>query len=498
MIIANSHRPMPKPMRPLFNAIAILSGISAVAAYVSGCAVGPNYKAPATSTLPGGFSQNVSNQVADPAVLSQWWTVFQDRQLESLIKQTAETNLDIRIATARLKEVRAQRLAANGSWFPSVNGSGSYTRSRPSENAVGGRSLQVFRIPLENDDFSGRLDMSWELDVFGGTRRGVEAAKADLAASAEARREVLVSVLAEVGLVYMDLRGFQKELAVAQDNLITQEKSLKLTQDRFKAGLANELDTARAEAQVARTRAQIPQFEEGVTRAIHHLSVLMSRPPADLLSELKTGAPIPTTAMGVPVGLPSDLIRRRPDIRRAERELAASTARIGVATADLFPKFFLTGAVGLQSLESSDFFDGGSKLWSLGPSLRWPLFAGGKIRQGIRVQEARQEQALLRYEQTVLRSLEEVENALLSFGREQERRRALLEAERATRRAATLADVQHRAGLVDFLTVLEAERSLLATQDDLARSDRQLGQNLIRLYKALGGGWDPERSGDRR
>lgn len=482
---------MLKRMRSSFKSMTAFLGLCALAAWIPGCAVGPNYKSPAVSTLPNGFSQAPSNHVADPAVLSQWWTVFQDQQLETLIRQAAETNLDVRIATARLKEVRAQRMAANGSWFPSVNGSGSYTRSRPSENAVGGRSLKAFRIPLENDDFSGRLDMSWELDVFGGTRRGVEAAKADLAASAEARREVLVSVLAEVGLVYLDLRGYQKELAVAQENLAAQEKTLKLTQDRFKAGLANELDTARAEAQVARTRAQIPQFEEGVSRAIHHLSVLVSRNPADLTTELKSSAPIPSSAPGVPVGLPSDLIRRRPDIRRAERELAAATARIGVATSDLFPKFFLTGAVGLQSLESGDFFDGGSKLWSLGPSLRWPLFAGGKIRQGIRVQEARQEQALLRYEQTVLRSLEEVENALLGFGREQERRQALVDAERATRRASTLADVQHRAGLVDFLTVLEADRSLLATQDELARSDRQLGQNLIRLYKALGGGWDP-------
>ena len=198
---------------------------------------------------------------------------------------------------------------------------------------------------------------------------------------------------------------------------------------------------------------------------------------------------IPASPLEIPVGLPSDLLKRRPDIRRAERELAAASARIGVAKSDLFPRFFLTGAVGLQSLDSADFLNAGSRSWSLGPSLKWPIFSAGRIRQNIQVQKARELQAALRYEEVVLKSLEEVENALVSFGKEQERHRALNDAERATRRAASLATEQHRAGLVDFLTVLEAERSLLATQEEQARSERSLGQDLIRVYKALGGGW---------
>jgi outer membrane protein, multidrug efflux system len=218
--------------------------------------------------------------------------------------------------------------------------------------------------------------------------------------------------------------------------------------------------------------------------------VLLGKTPDELESQLSVVAPIPGAPPHVPIGLVSDLVRQRPDIRRAERDLAAATARIGVATADLFPKFYLTAAAGLQSVEATDFFDGGSRFWSIGPSVRWPIFNGGRIRQNIRVQNARQEQALLRYEQTVLTSLEEVENALVAFGREQERHRALTETAEASRRAASLANDRYRGGLVDFLDVLEAERSLLGAQDNVVQSERRLGQNLVRLYKSLGGGWE--------
>jgi NodT family efflux transporter outer membrane factor (OMF) lipoprotein len=296
-------------------------------------------------------------------------------------------------------------------------------------------------------------------------------------------------VLAEVGLGYLDVRGLQRQLAVARDNLRTQEDTLALSRDRFQAGLASDLDAARAEAQVAFTKGQIPLLEQALQRAIYRISILLGKAPAELSARLEKVAPIPVGAPGVPVGLPSDLLRRRPDIRRAERELAAATANIGVATAELFPRFYLTGAAGLQSVEASDFFDGGSRFWSLGPTFRWPIFAGGRIRQNIRVQDARQEQALIRYEQTVLVSLEEVENALVAFGKEQERHRALAGAEEASRRSVRLADERYRGGLTDFLDVLEAQRNLLAVQDQFVQSDRTLSQNLIRLYKALGGGW---------
>jgi outer membrane protein, multidrug efflux system len=252
------------------------------------------------------------------------------------------------------------------------------------------------------------------------------------------------------------------------------------------------LDTARAEAQAANTRSLLPLLEQDIQRSIHRLSILIGKEPAELEAQLAVAAPIPPATPGIPVGLPSELLRRRPDIRQAERELAAATARIGVATADLFPRFFLTGAAGLESLNASDFFTAGSRFWSLGPSMHWPVFSAGRIRQNIKVQNARQEQALIRYEQTVLTSLEEVENALVACGKEEEHHRALAQSEAANRRAVELADQRYRSGLVDFLNVLETQRSLLAVQDDLARSDRTRDQNLVRLYKALGGGWQGE------
>jgi len=252
------------------------------------------------------------------------------------------------------------------------------------------------------------------------------------------------------------------------------------------------LDTSRAEAQAANTRSLIPLLEQDVQRSIHRLSVITGKAPAELESQLAAPAPIPPATPGIPVGLPSDLLRRRPDIRQAERDVAAATARIGVATADLFPRFFLTGAAGLQSVNASDFFDGGSRFWSIGPSLRWPIFTAGRIRQTIKIQNARQDQALIRYEQTVLTSLEEVENALVACGKEQDHHQALIQSEAANRRAVELAGQRYRSGLVDFLNVLETQRSLLAVQDDLARSERTTDQNLVRLYKALGGGWHDE------
>jgi NodT family efflux transporter outer membrane factor (OMF) lipoprotein len=225
-------------------------------------------------------------------------------------------------------------------------------------------------------------------------------------------------------------------------------------------------------------------------RAIHRLSVLLGKNPAELETRLVSDAALPVATPRVPLGLPSDLLRQRPDIRRSERQMAAANARIGVAKAELLPKFYLTGAAGLQSIEASDFFDAGSRYWSLGPTIRWPIFNAGRLRQNVQVQNARQEQSLIRYEQIVLIAFEEVENALVSFGKEQERFQALQESETASRRSVVIARDRYQSGMADYLNVLEAERSLLAVQENLVRSERLLGQNMVRLYKALGGGWD--------
>lgn len=454
--------------------------------------VGPNYHPPQVS-VPSSYNAPLSGATNEPAQdLSRWWRLFNDPQLDALVEQARLANNDVRLAQARVREARAQAGVTRSALFPSVNANGNYARQLLSQNTAEGYVVRAARQPFEENFFDAELDMNWELDIFGGNRRALQAANADLAATEESSRGVLLTVIGDVGLNYLDLRGLQKQLAVARDNLRLQEQTLDLTRDQFRSGLASELDTSRAQAQAANTRSLIPLLEEDIQRSIHRLSVLLGKAPAELETQLASTAAIPPAVPGIPVGLPSDLLRRRPDVRQAEREAAAATARVGVATADLFPRFFLTGAAGLQSLNASDFFDAGSRFWSLGPSVSWPIFTAGRIRQNIRVQNAREEQALIRYEQTVLLSLEEVENALVAVGKEQEHYRALVESEAANRRAVELANERYRSGLVDFLNVLETQRTLLAAQDDLARSERTMDQNLVRLYKALGGGWEEQ------
>lgn len=473
---------------PMNDFLCLPLGFAALV-FLAGCTVGPDYHRPDVG-VPSSYSIPLAVPTNSPsATLEEWWRLFHDPQLDRLIEQATVANKDVRLAQARVREARAEAGVARSVLFPSVDANGTYSRQRLSKHVPAGFLAQSVGQSLEQNYFNAGFDMNWELDVFGGNRRAFQAAKADLAASEEASRGVLITTLGEVGLNYLDLRGLQKQLAVARDNLRLQEQTLALTRDQFRSGMVSDLDTARAEAQVATTRSQIPLVEQDIQRAIHRLSVLIGKAPAELESQLVSPASIPSAAPEIPMGLPSDLLRRRPDIRQAEEELAAATARVGVATADLFPRFYLTGTAGLESLNASDFFNAGSRFWSIGPSLRWPVFSAGHIRQNIKVQDARQEQALLHYEQTLLISLEEVENALMSCGKEEEHHEALAESEAANRRAVTLADERYRSGLVDFLNVLEAQRSLLLVQDDLARSDRTLDQNLVRLYKALGGGW---------
>ncbi|MCD6050992.1 MAG: NodT protein [Verrucomicrobia bacterium] len=457
---------------------------------ITGCQVGPDYKGPASAAPVGYHHAETVSTNAPTGQLATWWTVFNDETLNWLATEAIKSNHDLRLAKAQVLEARALRGVARAGLFPEVNGGADYVRSRSSKISTAGQMAKAGGQPLENDFFNVGPDISWEIDVFGGKKRGVEAAHAELEAAEESRRGVLVTVLAEVGLNYLDLRGAQKQLAVARENLRTQKETLALAQDRHKAGLTSELDATRASAQVADTRSQIPPLETEMQRAIHRLSVLLGKNPAELETRLVSEAALPVAAPRVPLGLPSDLLRQRPDIRRAERETAAATARIGVAKAELFPKFYLTGAAGLQSIEATDFFDAGSRYWSLGPSIRWPIFNAGRLRQNVQVQNARQEQSLIRYEQIVLIAFEEVENALVSFGKEQDRFQALQESETASRRSVVIARDRYQSGMADYLNVLEAERSLLAAQENLVRSERSLGQNMVRLYKALGGGWD--------
>jgi multidrug efflux system outer membrane protein len=468
---------------------------------LSGCMVGPNYRAPQAPVLASWSEEQPHGAEVRTAAMTQWWMTFKDPVLESLIARAVRSNWNLRKAAGRVREARALRSVVGADLWPTINASGSYTRQRFSENAIplslggvggtsGNPSPFLQGLKLGEDLFQTGFDASWELDLFGGVRRSIEAADSDLAASQEDLRDTLVSLLAEVARNYIEARGFQRRLAIAQENLQAQQGTLALTRDRFAAGLASELDVTQAASQLATTRSQVPPLETSLKQGVHRLGVLIGQAPGALLEELSTAAPVPAVPPEVPAGLPADLLRRRPDIRRAERQLTAATARIGVAEADLYPKLSLTGSLGLESLQLADLAEGASRFWAIGPTLSWPIFDAGRIRANIAVQDARTDQQFSTYQRTVLTALEDVENALVAYSREQVRRVQLAEAVEANRRAVALATDLYRNGLGTFLNVLDSQRALLASQSDLAQSDATVSTDVVALYKALGGSWE--------
>lgn len=476
--------------------MALHAGVAVLALLTAGCTVGPDYRRPDTP-VPAMWSEARYDGIdTRPADLARWWEEFNDPVLTGLANRAAGANLDLRLAEGRIREARALRRVVEAGAWPSVEVSGSYSRSRTSENAIapssqGSGGSPFFRGSNNGQDlFRSGFDSSWEIDVFGGVRRSVESADATVEVSIEDRRDVLVTLLGDIARNYIDLRGFQRRLAVARNNLKAQQESLEITQVRFQAGLANYLPVSQAEAQVNTTAAEIPALEALSKQAAHRLDVLLGIHPGALSAELSADAPIPALPPEARVGLPSELLRRRPDIRRAERQLAAATAEVGAATADLYPKFSLSGIFGVQSISASDWFSAPSRFWSIGPAIRWPLFDAGRIRANIEVRNARQEQTLTAYEKTVLSAMEDVENALVSYAKEQTRYRSLMNAVVASRRALALADELYKNGLVDFLNVLDSQRALYAAESDLAQSEATMATNLVALYKALGGGWE--------
>jgi NodT family efflux transporter outer membrane factor (OMF) lipoprotein len=510
--------------------------------------VGPDYRRPETPApttwigdKPKSTATQPSTPTTRPADVACWWKSLKDPMLDSLINRAVEANLDLRIATARIREARAQRGIIAADLWPQVDANGSYQYRGSSLNTgpktTGGQGLgKQFRNSAVNSAlgtltsgtpapvagpgeiagqaltgaigqklqgdgvkvsrgqnlFQAGFDASWELDLFGGIRREVEAADADISATVESRRDVLVTLLSEVAINYTQLRGSQRRLAIARENIRVQQDTVELTQTKYKAGFTSELDVAQAQAQLANTESQVPLFETSIKQAIYQLSVLLALPPGALLAELEKEKPIPTIPPEVPIGLPSDLLRRRPDIRVAENQLAATTARIGAATADLFPRFSLTGSVGPQSRTINHLFDKDSLGWSVGPGVSWPVFDGWRIRSNIEVQNARQEQALATYEQTVLVAFQDVENSLTAYTNEQLRHKSLIKAVEASQRSTDLSNELYQRGLTAFLNVLESQRALYATQDQLVESETTVVTDLISLYKALGGGWEME------
>ncbi len=482
------------------NAIVVLIAALLTPLSLAGCAaVGPNYVRPKVQVPADWNSEAVGHsdsKRADIKTLARWWSTLNDSELTSLIERAVKNNTDLRKARARVREARARRGISRATLFPSVDASGSvqHTHSNTQTGvAAGPNSLSTAGNAqagaAESDLYSAGFDASWELDLFGGKRRAVEASQADLEASEEDLNDVLVSLIGEVASNYVDLRSFQTRLSIAEENRDAQQETYQIVRWRYEAGLTTDLDVEQAKYSLEQTNAQIPTLQTGIEKAKNRLAVLLGLNPGSLEKELAERESIPVASQEIAYGIPADMLRNRPDVRRAERQLAAETARIGVQTAELYPKLTLSGSIGLEALSLSNLFNASSKVYSYGPSFKWNIFNAGSVRQSIEAQNAVQEQALITYEASILSALEEVNNALIAYAKEQSRRQSLFEASQAAKRAAELAQDQYSSGLIDFQSVLDAQRSLLNFQEQLAESEAAVTSDLISLYKALGGGW---------
>ncbi len=507
---------MQKPILGIGATVALLLG---------GCTVGPDFHAPGWASPASWFSATAHRQsaafvpsrpVAAP-IDPNWWGIFHDRQLTALERRVAGSNLDVRAAAERVLKSRASLGVAGSAAYPVFNANGSYQREKASDrgvfsalipggggtpgteangapgNVAGGVATPADIPPF--DLYQYGFDASWEPDIWGGVRRSVEAGRASVEAADWARRSALVSALAEVARDYITLRGTQEQLRIARDNLNIAQQSLGLTRERAQAGISSDLDVANAAAQVRTVAAQIPALESQQRELTNALALLLAQPPGTLATELDVPHPVPPVPPQVPVGVPSELLRRRPDIRQAEAQLHVETANVGVATADFYPSITLSASFGFQALQFANLFKFDARRYAGGPGITIPIFEGGKLRYTLQLHQAAQREAALNFQRTLLTAWGEVDNALTAFTDEQRRREQLSEAVEQNRRALSLAQSQDQAGVTDFLQVLDAERSLLTAEQQLASSTTAVSTDLVALYKALGGGWqDVERN----
>ncbi|MCK9605331.1 MAG: efflux transporter outer membrane subunit [Methylomonas sp.] len=461
-----------------------LGTIALSAGLLSACAVGPDYQMP-EKPLPAGFANAAHAEFSDRALEVDWWKSFNDAQLIALVDQALQHNFDLKAARANLAEARALYLETGLNLLPTVTSHANYTEQKRSAGSLNNRAFVPRELKLYNTGF----DASWELDFFGRVRRNVEASNDEVEALDASLRDVSVSLIAEVAMNYFELRGLQNQLAVARQNADNQTQTLALTQAKVENGRGTELDTARALAQLETTRAGIPSLESTIMRTIHRLSVLTGKLPAALSETLAQPLPLPKAPDVLQIGNPAQLLKRRPDIRIAERNLAAATARIGVATADLFPRVTFVGSISLEASTLSAMVAPGSDSYSVGPKISWAAFDLGRVYARIKAADARAESSLANYEQTVLNALEETENALVNYNKERTRRALLTNAAQASEKARELAQLRYREGIADFLTVLDSEARLLQDQSQLAQSETATATALTAVYKALGGGW---------
>ncbi|HEY6452390.1 MAG TPA: efflux transporter outer membrane subunit [Steroidobacteraceae bacterium] len=476
------------------------------AALLAGCAVGPAYHRPAVAE-PARWSGAAAQAAFDPAsnpaaTLGHWWRQFHDAELDHLVQTALTDNLDIESAAARIAQARAERDVAAGAAWPTLAASVKDQRYRVPDDlqrlpqqlqSAAPGAVTALTVPRYLSVYQLGFDTSWELDLFGATRRSVESANASAQAAVAARRGVVVATLAELGNDYLTLRATQARLRIVRHTLDTEQLLLELTQSRQRSGLASELDVAQAQAQLETTRATPPMLRAQVLQSIHALAVLLGRPPEDLEQELSADRPLPESPPAIPVGLPSELLENRPDIQQAERALAAATAAVGVARAQRFPSLSLTGGSSLVSTQLNELVKHASWTWNLGGSLTAPLFEGGRLAANERAAAAAAEQSRLLYRQTVLQAFRETEDALQSYAAALERTQALQSAAQAQQVELDRATQTYRAGLDSYIDVLDADRGVAAAQDQLELGRQQQLSALVAIYKALGGGWQEVR-----
>ncbi|MEG5263507.1 efflux transporter outer membrane subunit [Pseudomonas sp. JDS28PS106] len=461
----------------------------AVLMAVSGCQVGHDFQRPQTSTiewLPVQEDQAPSRINTTP-IKARWWEVFQDAQLSSLMDRATAASLDLRIAATRLAQSRAARDVVAGEETPDVSGNLGYQRKRNSAEGLNDPSGNSGRAPFSQWD--GGIGASWELDLWGRVGREVEAADANVEVAENDQRAALLSLQAEVANDYIQLRGLQHTLAVTRQNLDLARNSLKLTQVRLGDGVATHLDVAEAAAEVASLESRLPILEQRQAQLINALGLLLAQTPRALQAELEKPRPLAAVPATVPVGLPSELAERRPDIRRAEAKLHAATASVGVAEGDFYPRIMLSGNVGFQALQLSDFGSWGSRQFGIGPQLSVPIFEGGRLRGMVHLREAQEQEAALAYQQTVLRAWQEIDDSMSLYNASQLQQRKLEEAVQHNQVALDAVKRQYVEGVVDFVNVLTVQRTLLATQEQWVQSSTTQAQALVGLYRSLGGGW---------
>jgi multidrug efflux system outer membrane protein len=458
---------------------------------LSSCVVGPDHVKPETA-VSGSFAGKKEANYSSEKTVIEWWRKFGDTQLISLVERSLANNKDLKIAAARVEEARSLRRLVRYDYFPTVTSDASYERRRLSISEVGGNESSFAPAGFSStrkrttDSYDIGLDATWELDIWGRVRRSNFAARFDVVEQEALRHDTMVIIAAETARAYLELRGLQNELGVAQRNAQNQRDTLKLLQ----GGRGTELDTSRARAQLNSTLAAIPSIESAILRDIHRISVLTGEQPDVLTRQLIKGKDMPTLPTLLRIGNPADLLRRRPDIRAAEAQLGAATERIGIATADLFPRVSFNGRVGLQADTFSGLGKSGADTYNFGPSITWAAFDLGRVFANIEVNKARTRQQLANYEKTVLTALQETEDALVEFGKQRQRREFLREAATASAQAAKLARERYQTGVATFLEVLDAERVMLEAESRLAESETLTATSQVAIYKALGGGWE--------